>query len=380
MKLQIIPIALSFAIVEIALNVVPCSAASPSLLVADEASGQVLRYDGQTGASMGAFVSQGSGGLCGGNFVGPGGMVFGSDGHLYVTCAENDVGLVLRYDGDTGAPHPGPHGGIGTAEFVRDESGQLLVPHGLAFGEDGNLYVASRGQLGTSPGDADRVLRYDGSTGALLDVFVDTSSGGLDGPTGIVFSPWDGHLCVSSMNTNQVLRYDGASGAYLGVFSRPGPLVPMGAPQELRFGLDGNLYVASAGSGNVGRFDGQNGQALDSFVPTNQGGLLHPTGLQFGTDGNLYVADWLVHSILRFDGQTGNSLPGPFGAPGTAEFVPVGTGGMEGPYGLVFFPAAAIPTASEWSAVMLAVGLITAGTIVLRRFRRENQWVAGTSD
>ncbi len=41
------------------------------------------------------------------------------------------------------------------------------------------------------------MLRYDGSTGAFLDVFVPAGSGGLDGPLNATFGP-DGNLYVGS--------------------------------------------------------------------------------------------------------------------------------------------------------------------------------------
>jgi hypothetical protein len=71
------------------------------------------------------------------------------------------------------------------------------------FGPDGNLYVSGFG--------SDNVLRYSGTTGALLGVFA--SGGGLDSPLGLVFGP-DGNLYVSSAVTDNVLRYDGTTGAF----------------------------------------------------------------------------------------------------------------------------------------------------------------------
>ncbi|MGV3723889.1 MAG: fibronectin type III domain-containing protein, partial [Actinomycetota bacterium] len=86
---------------------------------------------------------------------------------------------------------------------------------GITFGPDGNLYV-------TSP-RSDRVLRFHGSTGALLGSFVTAGAGGLDEPAGIRFGP-DGALYVSSSTTNDVKRFDGATGQFRDVFAVGGGL------------------------------------------------------------------------------------------------------------------------------------------------------------
>lgn len=91
------------------------------------ATDTVLRYDGQTGAFIDTFVTDGSGGL-----NQPASLAFGSDGHLYVSSAATDS--ILRYDGPTGAF---------IDAFVASGSGGLEEPHGLVFGPDGNLYVCS---------------------------------------------------------------------------------------------------------------------------------------------------------------------------------------------------------------------------------------------
>jgi hypothetical protein len=74
------------------------------------------------------------------------------------------------------------------------------------------LYVSARGN--------DNVLRYNGTTGSFIDIFVATRSGGLAGPEDLVFGP-DGNLYVSSPGGPQsVLRYDGVTGVFIDAFAR----------------------------------------------------------------------------------------------------------------------------------------------------------------
>src|SRR5262249_33184485 len=67
-----------------------------NLYVSSFGTNNVLRYDGNTGTFLGAFVAAGSGGL-----RAPEGLAFGPDGDLYVV--SQGTNSVLRYDGTTGA-------------------------------------------------------------------------------------------------------------------------------------------------------------------------------------------------------------------------------------------------------------------------------------
>ena len=71
-------------------------AGAPSDDVTSETANAVLKFDGTTGASQGAFVTAGLGGL-----ATPVGMAFASDGLLYVGSSGNN--RILRYNASTGA-------------------------------------------------------------------------------------------------------------------------------------------------------------------------------------------------------------------------------------------------------------------------------------
>ncbi len=174
-----------------------------NLYVSDHFASRVLRYDGSTGSFIGIFVASGSGGLDDAELI-----KFGPDEDLYV-CSAND-GSVMRYSGTTGALLPGPLGALGTAQFVTPGSGGLSNPHDLAYGPDGNLYVASFG--------SSAVIQYDGTTGAFLSQFV---AAGVPSAHGVGFGG-DDNLYVASFGSSGIAHFDGSNGSPLGNFVAPG--------------------------------------------------------------------------------------------------------------------------------------------------------------
>jgi hypothetical protein len=191
------------------------------------------------------------------------------------------------------------------------------------------------------------VQRYDERTGAFVDTFVSEGSGGLTVPGALIFGPTDHNLYVSSgmitgPGNHQVLRYDGTTGAFGAVSADGGQLT---GPRGLLFGPDGNLYVADGTvPGSVQRFDATTGAFIDEFVAPSSGGLEHPAGMVFGPDGrhdgklDLYVASINLNSVLRYDGTTG-AFKG--------AFVPSGSGGLTGAFGLTFGPDGNLYVASS---------------------------------
>src|SRR5205814_10687594 len=70
--------------------------------------------------------------------------------------------------------------------------GGLSIPTGMIFGPDGNLYVSNH--------DTNSVLRFNGATGAFIDVFA--SGNGLDGPQGLVLDRKSTRLNSSHLGTS----------------------------------------------------------------------------------------------------------------------------------------------------------------------------------
>src|SRR4051794_26152371 len=77
--------------------------------------------------------------------------------------------------------------------------------------------VAGATGLFVSSHDSNSVVRFDGKTGRLIDVFVSPGSGGLSGTHGLAFGP-DGNLYVNNRYGHNILRFDGRTGAFLDVF------------------------------------------------------------------------------------------------------------------------------------------------------------------
>lgn len=257
----------------------------------------ILRYTG-SGTFIDNFAPEGRGGLtiacC---------MTFGPDENLYV--GSPLTGSILRYNGVTGAF---------IDEFVPSGSGGLVGPLVLVF-HDSKLYVGDA--------TANEILRYDAVTGAFIDVFVPPGTGGLGRefgvPQGFGFGA-DGNLYVTNPPTSttvgNVLRFNGRTGAFIDVFIGSNAV---SNPGGLTFGPHGDLYVTS--DNGVNRYNGKTGALIDTFVDQASGGLGSPVGIAFGPDANFYVASSNTGQILRYD-RKGRFID---------AFVPAGTGDISGP-------------------------------------------------
>jgi len=165
------------------------------LYVANHNNGTVQRFDGKTGLFESIIAS----GL--GNAVG---LAIDTTGNIYFT--SRNQGTVYKYDGTTVSVF---------AAGVRAEA--------LLFGSDGYLYVSQNSFNYPSNGS---ILRYktDGTPfgvgGNTLDPTYIPGNGQLSGQQ-MAFGP-DGNFYVADYRSNTVRRYNGSTGAFIDVFTKPG--------------------------------------------------------------------------------------------------------------------------------------------------------------
>ena len=219
---------------------------------------------------------------------------------------------VLQFDGPTGAL-------AGT--FA--SGGGLDMPTGLAFGPNGNLFVVSNGTK--------EVIEYDGATGALIGTFA--SWDGLDFPMGLAFSR-GGNLFVSSMNSDELVQFDGATGDFVQVISDGG----LSGPRGLTIDPNGSLFVANHNGDEVLEYDGATGAFIGPF--TYDAWLANPTDVTFGPNGSLFVSATDTGEVIEYDGTTGERL---------GTFAVTGPGGwIAGPYGVTFGPDGSLYVNTGW--------------------------------
>ena len=192
-------------------------------------------------AESSVFIPSGRGGL-----NTPHGLAWDLAGNAYVSCRDRDE--VLRFS----------RSGAFDRVFVSAGRGGLNAPAGLAFGADVN--GDGVGELHVSSSKTHSVMRFDGATGEPLPGplghasaadLVPPGSGGLRQPQGMCI--YDGHIYVASFETAKVLRYDMLSGEFAGVAAeRPGLASVEGVAV-----WDGQLYVNNRGTvdGPVLRFN-----------------------------------------------------------------------------------------------------------------------------
>jgi DNA-binding beta-propeller fold protein YncE len=218
--------------------------------------------------------------------------------------------IFRRYDGASGA-------------FIDVfASKNLAGPEGMTVHER-TLYVAN-----SNPPQG--VQQFDAATGVHTGHFVPSLINAS--PRDVKVNPKDNRLYVLYYNAATVETFDLTTRASFGLLMPAGDPIGSGGlytPSAMAFGPDGNLYISGGTfGGNLGvrRYDPATGKFLNFFANTGSD-LYVPIGIVFGPDDNLYVATQNVANVMRFKYPTGAFMN---------FFVPDGGGGLTAPFHLAF--------------------------------------------
>ena len=180
--------------------------------------------------------------------------------------------------------------------FLRqlEEAGRIQGAQAVRYNATNDLiYVVSEGN------DQIQRYRHDG-TYAFVDVFAQLSAD-FD-PTGIAFGP-NGEVYVASYGTSRVDELDPLTGATIGTVL-PSDSGLLGADNGMMVSADGKLYVPGYDSSSVARVDLATGEVDADFVASGTSGLFETRGIVDEGD-TILVGGEGSGSVYRFDAETG---------------------------------------------------------------------------
>ena len=240
---------------------------------ANETDGTIRRYDCQNGTLIEALT----GGV---QLNHTQGITFGPDGNLYIRAGMN-IEHIVRFV-DTGGSNWVWDGVVATFPHVTEVWSIVFGPEELVY--------ASANLVGQ-----ERIFVCDLSvTGENCVDFIPTSNNdGMNFPHGLAFGP-DGKLFIASVwpNEGKVMRFFGPGSPNAGnpVLDPPHYFVPGNTtdgpdqPSDVKY-HDGYLYVLSMRSADVRRYD-LDGNFVDEFVADGSGGLYYPQWMAFASAGS----------------------------------------------------------------------------------------------
>ena len=236
------------------------------LLVADRATNQILKYDVNTGASLGVLVDS-----SGGTLSSPDGLVVTPNNHLLVSNAGS--GKVSEYD-------------VTTGQFLGYFAEGLDQPTDIAYFNN-KVYVGSLGPTGFD-GEQIYVFGADGTQEASLGA----GTGGF-GKTGLAIGA-DGNLYAGSFFDSRIVRFDLSTGLPSG--TNPGDTTGTfadlsgagGGTGYLAYNNDQNILAVGLFAFNVASVNGSTGAVIGELIPATNG-LYFPSDVLSLPDGSILV-------------------------------------------------------------------------------------------
>lgn len=252
-----------------------------SLVVSTFTGGTIERYDVATGAHQQTLRPVAN--------AGPAGIALAPDKTLWV--ANRFQGALQHWDLNTGAS-------IGVINNIH-------APHSCAVGPDGNLYAPNAvSYFGGSPTSEDTIEKFNALTGEHLGVFTHTPLpfSLVWGPDGALYSSSTLELGNTHPHSDSIKRFNGQTGALLNVVVN-GDKVPF----DMLFTQHGTILVSEFIDNRIEEYDLATGASVRTLASVD-----FPIGMAYGPDGNIWVGSFSDRlssvnsgSVVRIDPNTG---------------------------------------------------------------------------
>ena len=241
--------------------------------IADTGNNRIRRIDLETGiiTTVTGGNDDGDESDAASRIAAPRGVAFGADGNLYIADTGNHQIRIWEATDGTTTPVAGASGlgdgGLATAA-------RLFNPRGVAIAEDGTVYLTDTSHHRVRKVDPEGIITtfagtgeqgYDGDDGPATDAQ-------LSHPGGVTIGP-RGHLYIADVGNNRIRRVD----------------------------IETGVITTFAGTGERRPFEDEDDVGDDG--PATEARLWGPVEVEFDADGNLYITDFRNHRIRRVDTQ-----------------------------------------------------------------------------
>ena len=327
------------------------------LYIADQRNSRVRMVD--TTGTISTIDGDGTFGSGPGELSAPGGVVVNSSGVLYIADQNNDRIEAILSSGNTvtvaGTGVPGFN-----ADGLPATSTQIFSPGNMAFGPDGTIYFADKGNQRL------REIRTDQSISTVAQV---AASGVAVDSTGVLY--------IAAAGLHEVFRIDraghqdviaGTGTAGFGGDGGPALAAQLNSPGGVAVDRQGDIYIADTGNnrlrvitpdGNIrtiagtgaADFDGDGGPALSAVLNT-------PTALAVDIAGNIWMADVGNDRVRKLSpAETSADVSQPGTAPSVVNSAsllagPVAPGAIVSLFGLGIGPVTPATGAIDSSGVL----------------------------
>ena len=241
--------------------------------IADTGNNRIRRIDLETGiiTTVAGGYDDGDESDTASQIAAPRGVAFGADGNLYIADTGNHQIRIWEDTDGTPTPVAGV-GGLGDGGLAT--AARLFRPRGITIAGDGTVYITDT--------DQHRVRKVDSE--GIITTFAGTGEQGYDGddgpatnahlsyPGGVAIGP-GGHLYIADVGNNRIRRVDAETG----------------------------VITTFAGTGERPPFEDEDD--IGDGGPATEARLWGPLAVEFDADGNLYVTDFANHRIRRVDTQ-----------------------------------------------------------------------------